>query len=170
MNIMKFKYGLILMAAIFGLNSSWSQAKEAIIQGSEGNDELHGTKDNDVIYGGNGNDIIYGGYGADRLYGGLGADQFVIDFSELGELDIIEDFNPDEGDIIVLTFRNRVIRNTRIPKEIGTENVKVDRKGNLKILMDDSEWLSIMGLKRTDMYFVVENESDVIRFVFKRRF
>ncbi|NVK38422.1 MAG: hypothetical protein HWE18_10885 [Gammaproteobacteria bacterium] len=141
-----------------------------VIQGSDQTDDLHGTQFVDEIYGGAGDDVIDGGLGADIIYGGLGADRFVIRASELDSIDTIQDFNPDEGDSIELTFRTRTIRNMKIPKELGTESVKIDRDGNVKILMDNHEWFSIMNVKRTDMYIVVENETNFVRFVFKRKF
>lgn len=148
----------------------WVLAEESIFHGTSESDELHGSTQADTIYGGEGDDEIDGGEGADILYGGLGADRFIIQANELDTLDTVKDFNPDEGDTIVLKFRTRTIKNIRIPKEIGTDSVKVDRNGNLKILMDNHEWLSIVNLEKSDMYFVVENESNAIRFIFKKSF
>ncbi len=46
----------------------------AIINGTDGNDNLVGTSDNDTIYGNNGADTIIGGSGDDRLIPGNGND------------------------------------------------------------------------------------------------
>lgn len=141
-----------------------------VIKGTASNDELHGTSLSDRIFGGKGDDIIYGGLGADTLFGGAGADEFVVLESDLESVDTIKDFNPDEGDTIVFQFQSQSIKNMRIPKELGTSNIKLDRNGNLKILMDSKDWMTIMNIENTNMYFQVENESNFIRFVFDKKF
>ncbi|WP_283107529.1 hypothetical protein [Pseudomonas entomophila] len=59
----------------------------AVIQGTEGADNLVGTAADDQIYGrggddvlngGDGNDILFGGIGADRLIGGAGTDTGLV--------------------------------------------------------------------------------------------
>ncbi|PWB33545.1 hypothetical protein DCO48_09600 [Pseudomonas sp. SDI] len=47
----------------------------AVIQGTEGADNLVGTAEGDQIYGKGGNDVLDGGAGDDVLYGGAGADK-----------------------------------------------------------------------------------------------
>ncbi|NBK40553.1 calcium-binding protein, partial [Pseudomonas soli] len=49
----------------------------AVIQGTEGPDNLVGTSGDDQIFGKGGDDIINGGDGNDTLYGGAGADRFI---------------------------------------------------------------------------------------------
>ncbi|MDD0974546.1 beta strand repeat-containing protein [Pseudomonas fontis] len=49
----------------------------AIIQGTEGADNLVGTADGDQIYGRGGNDVLDGGAGDDVLTGGAGADKHI---------------------------------------------------------------------------------------------
>jgi Ca2+-binding RTX toxin-like protein len=98
----------------------------AIINGTNGNDNLVGTSTNDILFGGLGadtligglgndtligglgNDILFGGLGADTLTGGLGADTltgglsadtFVFN-SKFEGIDIIKDFQRTEGDKI----------------------------------------------------------------------
>lgn len=167
--LFKMRALTLCLSILLGVNSVYAE-DAARIQGSAGNDELHGTAQVDEIYGGAGDDVINGGLGADILYGGLGADRFVVNLNELDAIDTVEDFTPEEGDTIELTFRTRSIRNMKVPKELGTESVKIDRDGNVKIRMENHEWFSIMDVKRTDMYIVVENETNFIRFVFKRKF
>lgn len=79
------------------------------LYGGDGNDTLIGEDGDDLLYGGAGddalrgdagNDTLYGGAGSDNLQGGEGADVFVFSLSDLGEMDVITDFNLFEGDSI----------------------------------------------------------------------
>jgi len=72
------------------------------INGTGKADLLIGTDGADTINGGGGNDTIIGGAGTDVLTGGHGADTFVLNANS--QYDIITDFNPAEGDKIVLDF------------------------------------------------------------------
>lgn len=72
----------------------------ATVTGTTGDDVLVGTLDADALLGGR---------GADLLTGGLGADRFVLQDaasagldSALVAIDRITDFNPAEGDLLVL--------------------------------------------------------------------
>ena len=71
--------------------------------GEDGNDTLYGGEGADVIEGGAGDDWIRGGVGVDKITGGDGADKFVFDFADIGSFDYIYDFNPGEGDQIVIS-------------------------------------------------------------------
>ncbi|MBO1072710.1 MAG: hypothetical protein HEQ13_26665 [Dolichospermum sp. DEX189] len=71
------------------------------LEGDAGNDLINGNADNDWLSGGIGNDILIGGAGDDVVSGGIGADQFVITSGNDG-FDIFSDFNPAEGDRIVI--------------------------------------------------------------------
>lgn len=164
------KIGVIALLSLCLSSVAYTDEQEHIIRGTQSNDDLRGTSFADEIYGGKGDDIIYGGSGADTLFGGAGADQFVIKASELDSVDTIKDFNPEEGDTIILTFRSPSIKNMSIPKEFGAESVKLDKNGNLKIMMSTQEWLTLINLQNTNMYFEVENDSSFIRFVFKKDF
>lgn len=70
------------------------------IKGTGKNDVLVGSSGADTIDGGAGNDTIRGGAGTDYLTGGRGADTFIVGANSA--YDVITDFNPDEGDTIVL--------------------------------------------------------------------
>jgi len=70
------------------------------IKGTGKSETLTGSSGSDIIDGGAGNDTIIGGVGNDTLTGGRGADNFV--FGARSQLDMITDFNPAEGDRIVL--------------------------------------------------------------------
>ena len=76
-----------------------------VIIGGSGDDVIFGGAGNDTLVGGDGDDVLIGGIGRDTLTGGAGADTFVIDPSafEKGALDIITDYNRDEGDMIDLS-------------------------------------------------------------------
>ncbi|MGR6874731.1 hypothetical protein ACU6U9_21145 [Pseudomonas sp. HK3] len=161
---------LLFLACLLLTASTTGDELSQVIRGTSSDDELYGTSLGDEIYGGKGDDTIYGGAGADILYGGLGADQFMIDAADLNTVDTIKDFNPDEGDSIVLNFRSASIKDMRIPKELGPESVKLDKNGKLKILMSSQQWLTLIHLQDANLYFEVENESNFIRFVLKKDF
>ena len=74
------------------------------LEGDAGNDLINGNADNDWLSGGIGNDILIGGAGDDVVSGGIGADQFVITSGNDG-FDIFSDFNPAEGDRIVINSK-----------------------------------------------------------------
>ena len=52
--------------------------------------------------GGDGADVLDGGIGPDRLRGGAGPDDFLSRFTGDRMVDVIEDFNPAEGDRLVV--------------------------------------------------------------------
>jgi Ca2+-binding RTX toxin-like protein len=77
-----------------------------ILTGGSGNDSIFGLDGNDTLDGGAGNDNLTGGLGADILTGGLGADNFIYNnFSEslFTAPDRLRDFNPGEGDRLLLS-------------------------------------------------------------------
>jgi serralysin len=93
-----------------------TRAGKDTLFGHDGNDTLFGMGARDDLFGGLGDDVLSGGGGGDRLTGAAGADTLAggggadifhfDDLSELGvlpgELDVILDFNPLEGDRIGL--------------------------------------------------------------------
>ncbi|MHA3960281.1 hypothetical protein [Synechococcus sp. LTW-G] len=68
------------------------------INGNQGNDEIFGNLGDDTLFGGQDNDWIDGGAGNDSLHGGYGADTFHLSAG----IDVIQDFNPSDGDRIQL--------------------------------------------------------------------
>jgi glucose/arabinose dehydrogenase len=107
-----------------GDDVAWGEFGDDLINGMEGDDSLVGGNGNDTLIGGDGNDNLRGGLlddyllggtgndalrgeqGADLLWGGAGADNFAFgSFADSAptEPDRILDFDPDEGDRIVLT-------------------------------------------------------------------
>jgi hypothetical protein len=69
------------------------------LDGGSGDDFLSGGDGNDALSGGNGKDTLVGGAGDDFMVGGNGADSFWV-FG--GGNDVIQDFNPQEGDKLYL--------------------------------------------------------------------
>ena len=73
------------------------------IMGGKSDDALFGEGGGDWLHGGEGSDFLYGGANNDYLVGGAGADKFAFFYKGVEhECDVIEDFNPDEGDTIFL--------------------------------------------------------------------
>ncbi len=83
-------------------------------EGGGGDDRLKGSKANDLLIGGGGddrlvgragNDVLIGGPGSDRMSGGPGADAFVWRAGDLRgrPLDVITDFNGQQGDRLAIT-------------------------------------------------------------------
>jgi Ca2+-binding RTX toxin-like protein len=68
--------------------------------GGAGADTVRGGQGDDVISGGAGDDYITGDLGNDTMTGGEGADRFRV-FAG-GGVDVVTDFNPGEGDHLVL--------------------------------------------------------------------
>jgi serralysin len=68
--------------------------------GGAGNDVVRGGQGDDSLTGGAGNDWLSGDLGDDTLSGGAGADVF-HSFGEAG-IDRVTDFNPGEGDRVML--------------------------------------------------------------------
>jgi len=65
-----------------------------------------------VLNGTIGSDILVSTAGADYLYGGQGADLFVFDpgsGNTSSVIDVIDDFNIDQGDKVVLQFDESVL-------------------------------------------------------------
>ncbi|MFZ9738206.1 MAG: transporter substrate-binding domain-containing protein [Prochlorotrichaceae cyanobacterium] len=93
--------GSDLLLGQAGDDRLYGQAGNDQLEGGAGDDYLSGGANNDWLQGGLGNDILLGDTGDDLIAGNAGADQFVInDFS--GDFDIFTDFDPAEGDRIVI--------------------------------------------------------------------
>jgi len=71
------------------------------VHGGAGDDAMAGGYGNDQIFGGDGDDFIFGSMGADTVTGGAGADRF-FSYGMRGEFTHITDYNPDEGDRLVM--------------------------------------------------------------------
>ncbi|HET6521545.1 MAG TPA: PQQ-dependent sugar dehydrogenase [Geminicoccaceae bacterium] len=80
-----------------GPDALWGGDGNDALLGNAGDDVLLGGAGRDRLAGGAGDDVLNGGPGPDTLTGGPGADTFVIGNVAHG-LDVITDFDPDEGD------------------------------------------------------------------------
>ena len=96
-----------------------------------GDDSLYGEEGDDFLYGGLGDDFLVGGPGADQLVGGKGTDWFVFEPGDTEEFnDIIADFDPAEGDRIVLSGYQSTSFQDRYWIPDGTTDTYVDLDGN----------------------------------------
>lgn len=95
------------------------------------------------VAGTGGDDRLVGTPGTDYFRGGPGADVFVINYLSV-EPDVIEDFDPDEGDTIELTFES----DKRQP--LQQENLSIDRKGVVKINFGNRQQ-DVVRLNRSDL-------------------
>ena len=75
-------------------------AGDDVLTGGDGDDAIDGGAGHDRLSGGGGADILRGGLGDDELAGGAGADVFIFRPGD-GD-DVLTDFNPAEGDILIL--------------------------------------------------------------------
>jgi hypothetical protein len=71
-----------------------------LINGNKGNDRVFGNLGNDTLRGGQGSDVLDGGPGDDTLWGDRGSDLFRVSEGS----DRVMDFNPFEGDRLVLSL------------------------------------------------------------------
>lgn len=74
-----------------------------VLQGGMGSDQLNGNEGHDVLAGGIDDDYLVGEAGNDKLYGDVGDDILIggpgADYFDCGDgIDVITDFNLDEGD------------------------------------------------------------------------
>lgn len=96
------------------------------LDGAGGNDTQRGGKGDDLLIGGEGDDVLVGDFGNDTLTGGLGADSFVLRPGTLTEFstgDVITDFNPSEGDQLV-------IMGDLLLETLGFEPIDLDGDGS----------------------------------------
>lgn len=103
-----------------------------LIYGGGGDDRIWGGRGNDTLYGGEGNDTLIAGPGTDWLFGGAGADTFI--FYRNDERNRIMDFNPEEGDILLLSSALWRRLGDLTPEQIVDRFGRVTDSGN--ILLD----------------------------------
>lgn len=92
-----------------GNDQLFGQGGNDLIKGGKGHDMLDGGDGDDILIGGKGNDALIGGKGTDILTGGQGEDIFSFYDNNLGEYDVITDF--EEGDILLLNDIHYVANN-----------------------------------------------------------
>jgi Ca2+-binding RTX toxin-like protein len=98
------------------------------VTGTAQADRLLGNDSANQLQGGAGNDTLTGRGGNDVLWGGAGADRFV--FGASSGFDTMRDFNPAEGDRLVLSSQSYVLRDT-------PDGVALDLSGGGTVLMSD---------------------------------
>lgn len=86
---------------------SGTSGNDTLVGGNnDGDDYINGGEGNDLLVGGNGDDWLFGGKGNDILIGGAGSDQFELLITSYknveDEHDVIADFDPNSGDLLVL--------------------------------------------------------------------
>ena len=140
-----------------------------IIHGTDGDDGLHGYNGNDILHGGGGSDYLAGGRGDDMLYGGAGndtlsgdwgnnvldggagndyldggesADIFVLSAGSAADADVVEDFNPRNGDRIRVAEFTGAMPETTLESLLEATNLRVER-GHI----------NVEGLTRKDGYW-----------------
>ena len=137
-------------------------SRDNVLFGGDGNDKLYGgpgggddylsgEEGDDALYGGIGDDFLVGGPGADRLVGGQGADGFRFEPGDTGDInDVITDFNPAQGDRIVLSGYAETSFQDRYWIPDGSTDTYVD--------LDGDDWSDIILTDYTeplpDHYFI----------------
>ncbi|MEM9623764.1 MAG: hypothetical protein AAF993_19120 [Pseudomonadota bacterium] len=100
------------------------------------------------ITGDAGDNRLEGTPQTDYFVGGPGADIFVINYlSEIA--DEIEDFSPEQGDLIELTFK------TPSGLPLQSEHLSINRKGVVKIRLGAKEH-DVVDLNRADLRLQLE--------------
>lgn len=94
--------GIDVVNGGYGNDRTFGGADDDRLIGSVGDDSLYGEAGNDVLRGDHGHDVLVGGAGRDVMLGGAGADIFVFDLADASAMDVIRDFNAEEGDRIVV--------------------------------------------------------------------
>ena len=100
-----------------------------------------GTPQNDVITGSDAGEALAGGKGKDQMTGGGGPDAFLFETpEEFGKksLDIVTDFNPGEGDKVVISkdaFDG--VKKIRLDVASGKKDVKNSASSNKTFIYDE---------------------------------
>ncbi len=89
-----------LIEGLGGNDDLFGYGGDDIIRGGPGKDFLEGGAGDDTLEGGADSDVLTGAEGNDTLRGGAGADAFDI-YGGDGQ-DVVEDFDPDAGDMVIL--------------------------------------------------------------------
>ena len=144
----------------YGDDTLYGGAGDDVLYGLEDNDTLYGGAGDDRLFGGGHDDVLYGGAGDDSIVGGHGADVFVLNLDDAG-VDLIHDFDPDEGDKI------RLEGFTGAPPEtmeafLTAANLRVE-KGDIKLdyTLNDSASFENTALYHGDrLVMVLEDFED----------
>ncbi|WRH66426.1 MAG: calcium-binding protein [Planktothrix sp. GU0601_MAG3] len=126
--------------------------------GGDGNDLLRGGKGKDILEGSAGRDILIGDLDFDILTGGADADTFILGANayevpvNATEADLITDFNPTQGDkiVIVASFNSQ---------ELTLETF--DKTANLQLANKTDQGIIIRQTTTGNIFGVVANITDV---------
>ena len=103
-----------------------------VVDAGAGDDVVDGGKGDDALDGGKGDDVLIGGFGDDTFRGGAGEDLFDLTQGN----DVVTDFDPEEGDRIVLPD--------------GQSFDLIERGDDLLIRMDDGSTRLLEGVSREE--------------------
>jgi hypothetical protein len=157
---------LILLSMIFC--NAGNDGQRNIVLGTKGDDKLIGGERSDELYGDKGNDTLIGGRDSDLLFGGAGADTFVADIND-GVPDEVMDFNVEEGDTVVLSFNGKPRKDFKAPSRFTIKNFQINRKGEVRIKISDSEWLTFMKLNQSNLSFKVKDIGKNVHLSFEKK-
>ena len=115
--------------------------------------QLTGTDQDDVIEGSTLNDEIHGKAGADRFVATL----------PFGIADVVEDFEPEEGDTVWIDFGK--LRHTKqgFPDKISAGNFELNSMGVLRIRLASGSWVEMFNMKRGGLTIVAEDFGKEVR-------
>lgn len=127
-----------------------------VLFGDSGDDLLLGGNHNDFLDGGSGNDSLEGGTGQDTLVGGEGADTFI--FNSLESVDVIGDFDQEQGDKIVFDSATGITEIGNLTVHVGAsyqDGSELDKVtslyvGEVRII----EFDRIVSLQAEDFRFI----------------
>ena len=123
----------LLIGSFSDANVLWGLGGDDTISGRASDDSIMAGDGDDSVVAGDGDDLISGNDGNDTIRGGNGADQF--HFSSNGGSDIVTDFNPDDGDRLVVSG------------EIIDAHQTVD--GNLLVTLESAS-ITLIGVQLAD--------------------
>ena len=130
-------------------------AQNDTLIGGDGSDRLDGDDGDDVLSGGDGADTLVGLDGDDVLIGGDGADLFY--FGDFYGLDRIQDFNPDSGDLVDLTYQSSITSFEQLLTAATDDGV------NTTITVNPGDQLTLEGVRKAELGasdFVIPSPSD----------
>ncbi|AOY83126.1 hypothetical protein BJP36_27595 [Moorena producens JHB] len=123
------------------LNPRYRTDEKQLFKGTDGQDDITGTDGRDEIYLGEGADIVFGGEGGDTIDLGSDLDPDMAWYKNFSErTDIIENFDPNDEDIVVLTsgFFWDLVHNEGLNSDANVrEWLKIEKDGaDTKIKVD----------------------------------
>ena len=133
-----------------------------------------------MLLGDAGDDVLFGGAGYDQLYGGSGSDTFVIDLNHVEVADEIMDFDPIEGDSILLLLPRSKPKQEDLSADISggklearyqritINNIRIDNVGDIEVQMDGKTWDRIVRVKQTGLKLRASSQGDKIQLILSK--